>query len=692
MRQRPIRLCEETRKFAFDSQTGIYGRQAKETPFVVMDDVPGFAKMSPLAKHDAMIEKIVREAPIRICENEKISGSASLGAAISHIIPAMFDGKKVFDSISHLTIGYEDILHHGIEGLRKKAEASLAMQTEERKIHFVKSCIHAIDCFSLWHARYVKALEHDPRYRDNFRNLKQVPENPAQSFYEAVQSLWFTFAFTRLCGNWPGIGRIDILLGNYLKKDLAQGVLTINEAREILAHFFIKGCEWITGESCGNGDAQHYQNIVLSGIDENGEDVTNEVTYLVLDIIEELAISDFPITVRLNKNSDEKLVRRVAEVMCCGGGILAVYNEDLIIASLTEYGYDEKEARCFANDGCWEVQVPGKTHFGYYPFDALAVLQHHTLKGYTDVSFDSFEALYKKYTEDLDRQVQAVADFLPGWLHNDDPCTIVSLFVDDCIVTGKSYLEGGAVYDVLSPHIGGIVDTANSLYAMKKLVFDDKIVSFAELMQILKNNWEGQDALRLRAKNKYVYFGNDNDEADEMVSRVASDFADACGKYDTHEKIKFPPGISTFGRQVEWAPHRYATACGNRAGDVLSGNISPAPGTSMQGATAMIKSYCKVDLKQHRNGAALDVALMPDHVKGEEGVNAVMALLRGFVLLGGFFMQPDVVNAEILKEAQKNPESYTNLSVRVSGWSARFVTLNREWQDMVIAKNESGEL
>ena len=112
----------------------------------------------------------------------------------------------------------------------------------------------------------------------------------------------------------------------------------------------------------------------------------------------------------------------------------------------------------------------------------------------------------------------------------------------------------------------------------------------------------------------------------------------------------------------------------------------------MQGATAMIKSYCKVDLKQHRNGAALDVALMPDHVKGEEGVNAVMALLRGFVLLGGFFMQPDVVNAEILKEAQKNPESYTNLSVRVSGWSARFVTLNREWQDMVIAKNESGEL
>lgn len=692
MKQRPMRLCEETRRFAFDSQKGIYGRQTKETPFVVMDDVPGFAKMSLLAKHDAMIEKIVREAPIRICENEKISGSASLGAAISHIIPAMFDGKKVFDSISHLTIGYEEILHRGIEGLKEKARRSLALQKDEKSIAFVKSCMHCLDYFTLWNERYVEKLKGNPRYKDNYNNMSHVPMHPARNFYEAVQSLWFTFAYTRLCGNWPGIGRIDVLLGDYLKKDLASGALTLSEAREILAHFFIKGCEWICGDECGSGDAQHYQNIVLSGIDENGNDITNEVTYLVLDIIEELAISDFPITVRLSKASDEKLVRRVAEVMRYGGGIVAVYNEDLIIESMAEYGYDEKEARGFANDGCWEVQIPGETHFSYCPFDGLAILQKQTLNSYDNMSFDSFEALYKKYIEDLDKQVEAIAQIADGWLNNDMPCTVISLFVDDCIMKGKAYTQGGAVYDVLSPHIGGIVDAANSLYAIKKLVFDEKILSFVALMEILKSNWEGQEALRLRAKNKYDYFGNDNDEVDGIVARIASDFAALCEKYDTHEKVKLPAGISTFGRQIEWAPYRCATACGHRAGDVLSGNISPTPGTSLKGATAIIKSYCKVDLKKQRTGAALDLTLMPDNVRGEEGIDALAALLRGFVLLGGFFMQPDVIDAQVLRKAQEEPESYSNLSVRVSGWNARFVTLNRQWQDMVIAKNESGEL
>ena len=187
----------------------------------------------------------------------------------------------------------------------------------------------------------------------------------------------FTFAFIRLCGNWPGIGRIDYLLGDYLKKDLSDGVLSLDDAREILAHFFIKGCEWINGQEIGSGDAQHYQNILLAGIDQDGNGVTNEVTYLVLDILEELGISDFPTSVRVNKNSDEKLLRRVAEVMRYGGGILAVYNEDLVIDALIKYGYEKREARGFANDGCWEVQIPGKTYFDYWPFDSLQLLQKY---------------------------------------------------------------------------------------------------------------------------------------------------------------------------------------------------------------------------------------------------------------------------------------------------------------------------
>lgn len=199
----------------------------------------------------------------------------------------------------------------------------------------------------------------------------------------------------RLCGNWPGIGRIDWLLGDYLEKDLADATLTLDEAREILAHFFIKGCEWVKGGDYGSGDAQHYQNILLAGVDENGKEVTNAVTHLVLDILEELGISDFPTTVRINKNTDTKLLTRIAEVIRYGGGVVAVYNEDLIIESLTDYGYELDEARRFANDGCWEIQIPGKTFFTYIPFDALQILQQIVFDNRSkNTCFSDFNSLY----------------------------------------------------------------------------------------------------------------------------------------------------------------------------------------------------------------------------------------------------------------------------------------------------------
>ncbi len=164
------------------------------------------------------------------------------------------------------------------------------------------------------------------RYEEIYQNLKNVPENPPRNFREAVQALWFLFDFQRLCGNWPGIGRIDKMLGGFLQRDLDSGAITLEEAREYLAHFWIKGAEWVNGTNediqPDSGDGQNYQNIILSGIDEDGKDVTNLVTYLVLDVVEELGISDFPISVRLSPETDPRLLRRVAEVLKLGGGIL----------------------------------------------------------------------------------------------------------------------------------------------------------------------------------------------------------------------------------------------------------------------------------------------------------------------------------------------------------------------------------
>ena len=693
--KRPVRLCEETRQFAWDSISHKYGHDTWKCDGVSMDDIEGFDSLSPIEKYDLAIRRIAETAPIRICEGEKISGAATLGISITHNVPATYRGEYLFGSVSHLTIDFETVLRYGVDHIRYEAEAAFEKHRDTEREPFASSCIRTLDSFKIWHERYLSALS-GQGYTENYNNLKNVPFSPATNFYEAVQSIWFVFAFVRLCGNWPGIGRIDKLLGSYLEKDLADGVLTLDEAREILAHFFIKGCEWICGGDYGSGDAQHYQNILLCGIDEDGREVTNQVTYLVLDIIEELGISDFPTTVRVNKNTDKNLLRRVSEVISYGGGVIAVYNEDLIIESLTAHGYSEIEARRFANDGCWEIQIPGKTFFTYAPFDSLQILQKKTMGGYSeDLSFESFEELYSKYLRDLDVSVKKLFsdrltyDFNVGknrkWFWEPPtPCTVVSIFEGGCIEKGLSYLEGGPVYNVVSPHIGGLPDTVNSLYAIKKLVFDEKKVTLPELFEILRSNWENSETLRQYALNKYTYFGNDSDEVDEIASRLVSDFADICdsieSSYDT------PAGISTFGRQLEWSPHRFATPYGKRAGDILTGNYSPTPGTDKEGATAIIKSYCKADLCRMVSGAALDIKLLPTNIKGEAGIDAIANLIRGFVSLGGHFMQLDLADAELLRRAQENPEEYANLSVRVSGWNARFVTLNKEWQDMIIAQ------
>lgn len=700
--KRPVRLSTQTRAFAYESLNHKYGLDTWNTPCVSMDDYPGFGGLTDLQKYDAIIECIAKKAPIRICEGEKVSGAATLGDAICHKVPAVYQGETVFGSISHLTIDFESVLKNGVYALELQAKEALQAYKGTEKEPFAQSCLHCLNCMRIWHQRYLDALATLPQYKENYENLKNVPFAPAKNFYEAVQSLWFTFAFVRLCGNWPGIGRIDWLLGDYLKKDLVDGTLTLEEAREILAHFFIKGCEWVKGGDYGSGDAQHYQNILLAGIDEDGNEVTNEVTYLVLDIIEEFGISDFPTTVRINKNTDGKLVNRLAEVIRLGGGVIAVYNEELIIDSLVKYGYELREARKFANDGCWEIQIPGKTNFGYLPFDSLQILQEHTLNGYEGSSFASLEELYQKFKEDMRNKVREIskercAYFLDiansekSWTwKKHEPCTVVSLFEQGCIEKGLSYLEGGPIYHVLSPHIGGLPDVVNSLYAIGKLVFEEQKVTFPALMDILKNNWENFEQLRQYVLNKYVYFGNDHDEVDRIAKRIVEDFADSCDAEDRQMKYRIYAGISTFGRQLDWLPYRFATPYGKKAHEILAGNFSPTPGTDKEGATAIIKSYCKANLGRMVSGAALDIKLLPSVVNGESGLDAIASLIRGFASLGGHFMQLDIADTQLLLEAQKHPEDYQNLSVRVSGWNARFVTLNKQWQNMIIAQTGSG--
>jgi pyruvate-formate lyase len=697
----PQRLSLETRDLAFRALSGEFGREMASASF--------FHKMNENKEQDSnlfyaeIIKKIAKTAPLRILEEEKILGAATLIEATKHNTPGCD-----ISSTSHTTMGFEEILKIGYKGLRSRIETRLDDNTLDKTgRNLLNSMLICLEAAHTWHRRYIDLLnelilentgEVSKHYKRVKHNLRNVPENPPETFRESIQSLWMMYCFQRLCGNWSGIGRIDKILGPFLKQDLNKGIITIPEARELIAHFWIKGCEWARTDMSG-GDGQFYQNIILGGVDEQGIDITNNVTYLVLDVIEELHISDFPIAVRINSRTPEKLLIRVAEVQRLGGGIVAIYNEELIIRSLVKFGYPLEEARNFSNDGCWEVIIPGKTAFSYTSFDMLKLFQEAV--GIDDDrqrakdDFNSFDELYTAFLLRLSQHIddfQKITDhrFINEKRESDIiiPTPLLSMFVDGCVRKGKSYNNRGAKYSVVAIHAGGIPDLANSLYVINKIVFEEKQFSWHEFCNILINNWKGHEKLRKSIIKKYQLYGNDNDEADQFIKKIYDDFVTLAARTPKRKGVLRPPGISTFGREITYSHHRSATAFGKYQGEILATNMAPTPGTDFSGPTAVIKSFCKLDYEKLPNGVPLELKIAPGVLKGEVGLKTLITIMRSFIDLGGVFLHIDVVDNKLLLEAQQNPEKYPNLSVRISGWSARFATLDREWQDMIIQRTE----
>ncbi len=707
------RLAPATRALAAQYLSGAVGRTIREADFG-LDPACLAHNPTPNREVAEAIRTIAAHAPLRILPGEKLVGAATLRAAMAHVIPL-----TSHRSISHTTIDFDKAMRIGYRGLRAEIDDRLTRGgLDGNGVDLLESMRICIAAAGIWHGRYVARLEEriadsggaeNAHWKTVLDGARRVPEEPPATFREGVQALWLLWDFQRLCGNWSGIGRIDKMLGPLLERDRAVGRIDLDEARELLAHFWIKGCEWITAEGRGSGDAQFYQNIVLAGVDEAGRPVANAVTDLVLDVVEELHISDFPIAVRIDAHTPDRLLERIAAIQRLGGGTLAVYNDDRIIPNLVRFGYPLAEARNYANDGCWEILIPGKTAFGYQPFDTLLLLQE-TL-GLTEAApvartekpecsdlrslvpgdgagaaFPDFESLYADFRARLARTVDELLDCTP---FSDQPCPLLSLLVEGCVETGRSYLDGGPLYTVRSPHAGGLPDVANALLAIRRLVYEEQAFTLPALIGILRDDWAGHEALRRRIRRQFGFYGNDDADADAMLKRVFEDYADLVGAERERHGVLRPAGISTFGREgSQYLPHRTASAAGTKRGDVLAGNFSPSPGTDRRGPTAVIRSHCAVDLRKLPCGTALDLKIAPGSVRGETGIRALAGLMRSFVRLGGIFLQIDVVDTDLLRDAQAHPEKYPNLAVRISGWSARFATLTREWQDMIIVRTE----
>ncbi len=695
---RPVRLSESTRRLAQEYLTGEHGsRLAASGTCVTLDDIADFERLSAYDRYDAAIRRIAEAAPLCLDERELLAGSASLLDSSDAGVPARYKGCNLFPVHSHLTSGFDAALVQGLDSYQLRIERQLPLARTDRQRRFLQSLSATLISFRIWHGRLVDRLDAlrrqtgSPRWESLYLQTKDVPFSPPGNFREALQSLWLTFTFLRLTGNWPGIGRIDAMLEPYLRQDLKAGSITEDEARELIAHFLIKGSEWVTLRSTYGGDSQHYQNLVLAGLDRDGNEVAGTVTRLILEVLEELPVSDFPVAVRVNGRTPAWLFRLIGRVTRHGGGIIGVYNESMIEKSLLHYGYPPEEARNFANDGCWEIQIPGKTNFAYYPFDALSLLNRLLFEIPEPKDYGQ---LYAAFRRALERETAAVCDLLQRnvEIERDKLCSPISLLTEGCIENMASYFDYGAKYTLRCPHLGGIPDAANSLYALKRLVFEEKKVTYAQMLHILATDWEDCEELRRYVRSAYLYYGNDNDEPDMIAAQIAGDFAKAVRGQHPRGRLMFAAGISTFGRQLEWLPARGSSAFGVKKGEILANNYSPTPGTDSAGATAVIRSYCKTDFSELTNGAALELRLDPTVIAGEKGLSVIEQLIRGFVALGGCFLQLDVQNPEVLKDAQLHPERHQNLSVRVSGWSARFITLDPEWQRMMIERSSQHSL
>ena len=694
------RLSDRTRELAAIALAGTHGKSMKPAA-AILD--PSYKSKSLNLRYAEACRLAAETAPLRILDGELLVGEATLLEAVLHKTPICS-----VQSTSHTTIDFGRVIQDGTRAIRRSIESAMApaqgvtLLSDDVEPDLYEAMLSCIDALHLRHRRYVEELDvrteraATPLEAEHWRavseSLLSVPEYPAKTFRQALQSLWFTFAFERLMGNWPGIGRIDLILGPFLDRDLAAGIITLGEARELLAHFWIKGCEWIGARAHESGDAQHYQNIVLGGVDSGNNQVLNNVTWLVLDVVEELHISDFPVAVRVGKKTPKNLFRRIAEVQRLGGGIVAIYNDDVVIPALKRFGYTTEEARSYANDGCWEVLIPGKTAFSYRPFDALKILQNTIGLGpdsYTVPDLNSFERLYSHFISDLDKAVGKIQDEIDSRFTDGPPSPLLSILIDGCIDAGRSYYRRGARFSVCALHAGGLPDVANSLLAIKHYVFESRRWDMSEFVHMARNDWSPHENERLRVWNESTLYGNDDPDADAMFVRLFNDYTDIVSKHSHRCGAYRPAGISTFGREVsDFFDDRSATVFGKRREDILAPNMSPTPGSDRRGPIAAIGSYCSVDFRQLPNGTPLDLKLSPATVRGEGGVDALASLLRTFVEKGGWYLQVDVIDTDTLRDAQKNPEMYPNLTVRISGWSARFATLSPEWQELVIARTE----
>jgi formate C-acetyltransferase len=619
--------------------------------------------------------------------DELTRAGLSEGYAIAHI---PFGVHRV------LTLGYNGLLNEARQRLKALMESPESPDTHT-KTAFLKAVIIVFEAatqFILKHAvkaerlsQITKNLQRQQELQTIASICRWVASYPPRTFYEALQLFWFTYLINKMeAQSCLPIGRFDQDLISFYRQDLDRGRLTQEEGLELLE------CLWIKLNIESDLTTDTCENITLSGQDMHGRDVTNDLTYLCLKVSLELRLPDPKINVRFHQHSPDRLWRKCCKIVKEGiGGFPSFFSDDTNIPLLVKAGIPVTDARLYSCDGCQELIVPGKGDF-YTIFSSVDFLDTlirvlHQPRHYD--SFNEFMIAYKTRLSQTIKEAVSIANAKDTMMAKLSPVPFLSATLEGCLEQAKDKTAGGTVYNFTGCLGRAFSNAANALAVIKKLVFDECLYEMNTLTTALRHNWKGYERLRLFAVNRVPKYGNDDDYVDALAVEIADHFIQQVPQYQNPRGGQFYPGIFTFGHVV-LGNSLPATPDGRRDGDSVALHISPVTGTDLSGPTAVLNSALKICRLQPTEGAALGVRFHPSALQGENGTQNLMAFTKSFMNQGGISLQFNVIDSKTLLAAQRNPDQYRNLLVRVWGFSAYFVTLTTKYQDDIIARTEHG--
>jgi len=624
----------------------------------------------------------------------------------------------------HLIPNYPKALRLGFRGIVAEIEERLEGTSDRRKRDFLRSLIIACQAVRPFADRYAVEAERLAAEQPNesrraelleiARVCRKVPWEPAETFREALQALWFTHMLVMASESYPGPGlspgRIDQYLYPYYSRDLEAGRLTRDQARELLQCFWIKHnyaydyqARVGTNQGINSGFGQL---ITLGGLGPDGQDASNPLTWLMLDVIEDMNLIEPKPNFRLHAGTPDDLLARVSDLIARAQGSPFLLNfDEAAIRGLEWEGLPRERLWDYAPVGCLENTLQGCDRSGTVDVNInIAKAVELALNDGRDLrtgrrlgprtgdprrfaDFDAFLAAFKAQLKAiLERLIDCSndADALRAAL---EPTPYLSGLVDGCADSGRDITAGGAEHNYITVEGIALATAVDSLAAVRKLVFEDRKLSMDELVSAIAANFEGCEPLRQTLIHKAPKFGNDDPSVDDLAREVSQFWTCEAFRHTSPATgRRYRGGYLSWNYWIAYAPSTAATPDGRRRGTFLSNGVCPVNGADRSGPTTIIKSVGHLGLETAPNGASHTLSLSPSLLSDREHRDRLAALLRAYGQVGGTALQINVIDPDTLRDAQADPETYRNLLVRVTGYNAYFVTLGKEIQDEIIAR------